>query len=262
MGSSPHPPCPSSRDDFEIAIICALPLEYDAVTTVFDGFWNDDGDPYGKVDGDQNTYTTGWVGPHNAVLALISDMGKTSATSVATSFRLSYPRVQLALLVGICGGVSKTSDGIEILLGDVVVSQQLVQYDFGRRYPDRFRPKSTLAKDHAQSSSIRRFLATMQTDRYCTLLAKKTLQLLMATQERYPRKYEYLGAREDKLFQSDYQHKHRASAGYRICNLCTQESHEICDIALNSTCEDLKCDEQYLVYRRRLDRENTQKIKP
>lgn len=57
----------------------------------------------------------------------------------------------------------------------------------------------------------------------------------------------------------EYQHKHRASAGYRICNLCTQESHEICDIALNSTCEDLKCDEKYLVYRRRLNREITRK---
>jgi hypothetical protein len=138
-----HPPPPLCRDDFEIVIICALPLEFDAVCSVLDGYWNDDGDPYGKVEGDQNTYTTGWIGKHNVVLTLLSGMGKVSATSVATSFSLSYPRVQLALLVGICGGIPKTSDGTEIVLGDVVVSEQLVQYDFGKRYPDVFTLKDT-----------------------------------------------------------------------------------------------------------------------
>ncbi|KAL6409860.1 hypothetical protein AUP68_06261 [Ilyonectria robusta] len=32
----------SRRGDFEVAIICALPLEYDAVTCIFNEFWDED----------------------------------------------------------------------------------------------------------------------------------------------------------------------------------------------------------------------------
>jgi hypothetical protein len=35
---------PASRYEFEVAIICALPLEYDAVALAIDEFWDDDGD--------------------------------------------------------------------------------------------------------------------------------------------------------------------------------------------------------------------------
>jgi hypothetical protein len=35
---------PSHRDDFEIAIVCALPVEFDAVSLIFDDFWDNDGD--------------------------------------------------------------------------------------------------------------------------------------------------------------------------------------------------------------------------
>src|SRR5436190_6957749 len=99
----PHYPRPFRRDDFKIAVICALPLEYNAVTALFDEYWDDEGDPYGRALGDQNTYTTGRIGKHNVVLALLSDIGKASAASVAANFRSSYNRIQLALLVGVCG---------------------------------------------------------------------------------------------------------------------------------------------------------------
>jgi len=52
-------PRPFRREDFEIAIICALPLEYDAVTYVFEDFFDEGGDPYGKAEGDPNIYATG-----------------------------------------------------------------------------------------------------------------------------------------------------------------------------------------------------------
>ncbi|KAL2139431.1 hypothetical protein VTI28DRAFT_5245 [Corynascus sepedonium] len=73
------------------------------------------------------------------LLTLLSGMGKASAASTAASIRSSYRRVRLALLVGICGGVPQAG-GMEILLGDVVISKAIVQYDFGRQYPDRFEP--------------------------------------------------------------------------------------------------------------------------
>ena len=62
---------PSRREDFEIAIVCALPLEYDAVSLLFDEFWDGEGDQYGRAAGDVNYYTTGCIGKHNVVLALL-----------------------------------------------------------------------------------------------------------------------------------------------------------------------------------------------
>ncbi|KAF5127202.1 hypothetical protein E5D57_008130 [Metarhizium anisopliae] len=96
---------PSSREDFEIAILCALPLEYDAIALQFDEFWDKDGDQFGRAVGDPNTYSTGRIGKHNIVLALLSHMGKVNAAATAASMRSSYRALQLVILAGICGGV-------------------------------------------------------------------------------------------------------------------------------------------------------------
>jgi hypothetical protein len=42
---------PHSRDDFEVAIICALRTESDAVEALFDQFWEEEVE-YEKVKGD------------------------------------------------------------------------------------------------------------------------------------------------------------------------------------------------------------------
>jgi hypothetical protein len=52
---------PEYRGHFHIAIVCALPLEYDAVTLLIDEFWDETGDPYGGAVGDSNSYTTGRI---------------------------------------------------------------------------------------------------------------------------------------------------------------------------------------------------------
>ena len=104
------PPRPSQRKDFEIAIICALRSEADAVEALFDIFWDDDGKSYGKASGDPNAYTTGVIGSHNVVLAYMPGMGKGIAASVASSFRCSFEGIKLALVVGICGGVPNGTD--------------------------------------------------------------------------------------------------------------------------------------------------------
>lgn len=55
-------------------------------------------------------------------------MGKSNAAAAAASFRSSYNSVELALLVGVCGGVPRVGGFIEdeILLGDVVISRAVV----------------------------------------------------------------------------------------------------------------------------------------
>jgi len=88
---------PENRDGFEIAVICALQIEADTVEALFDEYWDESGDKYGKALGDRNSYTQCCARPH-------AGQGKGSAASVATSLRCSFGRIKLALVVGICGG--------------------------------------------------------------------------------------------------------------------------------------------------------------
>ncbi|KAK2774833.1 nb-arc and tpr domain protein [Colletotrichum kahawae] len=118
---------PKSRQDFRIAIICALALEVDAIEALFDTHWDENGPPYDKARQDPNAYSTGSIGRHNVVLAHMPGMGKANAARVATFFRVSFPNITLALIVGICGAVPFIpGSGDEIVLGDVIISDGIV----------------------------------------------------------------------------------------------------------------------------------------
>jgi len=257
---------PSCRDDFAIAIICALPLEYDAVSLLFDKFFDEDGDCYGRASGDFNSYATGRIGKHDVVLALLSQMGKTNAASAAASLRSSYGGVRLVLLVGICGGVPSGKDK-EILLGDVVISKTVVQYDFGRQYPDKFVRKDT-SKDSLSipNRDIRNLLVTFETDRGLKQLQQKTAHFLRqlqanATQDKPEGRYSYPGTKEDKLFLPSYRHKHHVlPTPPCICRNCNCISDPICDDALHSSCDDLGCDRTYSYPRPREPLERKQRL--
>ncbi|KAF7510936.1 hypothetical protein GJ744_005766 [Endocarpon pusillum] len=132
---------PRHRRNIEIAIICALPREADAVKALFDNCWDDTGQKYGKTKGDPNAYTIGAIGCHNVVLAHLPDMGEINAASVAASCKSSFENIKLALVVGICGGVPFPKGHEGIMLGDVVVSHGIIQYDFGKQYPEGFQMK-------------------------------------------------------------------------------------------------------------------------
>ncbi|OWT42400.1 phosphorylase superfamily [Pochonia chlamydosporia 170] len=247
-------PRPSCREDFEIAIICALPLEYNAVALLFDERWDEYGDTFGKAHRDPNTYTTGRMGKHNVVLALLSGMGKAKVAAAAASMRSSYGDLELVLLVGICGGVPHHGQD-EILLGDVVISKRVVQYDFGRKYPDKFLRKDTIEDNLSKhDKNIRNFLALFDTDNGKETLQERTahfLTQLQAKAEKHQAKYQYPGTAEDKLFESSYRHKHRISPAC-ICSDCHGRMDPICDDALSALCDDLGCDERYLERRDRL----------
>ncbi|PKX99487.1 purine and uridine phosphorylase [Aspergillus novofumigatus IBT 16806] len=250
-----EPSCPPShRHEFEVGIICALETEFNAVTPLFDQYWDEDGDRYGRISGDQNTYTTGRIGKYNVVLALLPGMGKANAAGAAANFRSSYRGVQLALLVGICGAVPKNAEGKEILLGDVVISQYVIQYDFGRRLPDKFKRKDTLQDSLGRANAdIRAFVATLRTRRFLHLLQSRMLHHLKHLQMKVDDgEYEPPDIAEDRLFQPAYRHKHSEDQNCQICNQCTGKSDPVCEEALDSTCIKLKCDESQLVPRQRL----------
>ncbi|EJP61120.1 tetratricopeptide repeat domain protein [Beauveria bassiana ARSEF 2860] len=139
--SAPQPP--ADRKSFRVAILCALPHEADAVALLFDQFWDEERGTYGRANGDNNTYNTGRIGQHHVVLAVLPHIGTSSAAATTASLRSSYTNLRLAILVGICGGVPRIKDD-NVFLGDVVISQIIIQYDYGRQYPSHFAIKSTI----------------------------------------------------------------------------------------------------------------------
>ncbi|KAJ0423479.1 nucleoside phosphorylase domain-containing protein [Aspergillus carlsbadensis] len=149
---------------FDVAVFCALPLEADAIETLFDYRWDTEGGTvrYNKAYGDPNSYSMGSMGTHNVVLVHMPGMGKSHGAAVAAFCRASFPTIKLALVVGICGGAPTAPDGKVIRLGDVVISSALVQYDFGRMRGDGFVRKDTLLDNLGRPSmEIRSALARL-----------------------------------------------------------------------------------------------------
>lgn len=161
--SLPGIPAPRSRNDFKVAILCALPLEADAVEALFDRRWDDDGDRFGRALGDPNAYSTGLIGAHNVVLVHMPGMGKSHGAAVAAHCRSSFPAISLALVVGICGAAPSTPEGRQIYLGDVVISSGLVQHDFGRQGMDGFVRKETVLDNLGRPNlQIRSLMSKLQ----------------------------------------------------------------------------------------------------
>ncbi|KAL4750810.1 nucleoside phosphorylase domain-containing protein [Aspergillus terricola var. indicus] len=162
--NAPFPP-PQDRTDFDVAIFCALPLEADAVETLFDRRLDTFIGPirYRKAPGDPNAYTTGSIGRHNVVLVHMPGIGKSHGAAAAAWCRASFPSIRLALVVGICGGAPCAADWRVIRLGDVVISDGLVQFDFGRMHGSGFVRKDTLLDNLGRpSTEIRAVLARLK----------------------------------------------------------------------------------------------------
>ncbi|KAF4873845.1 hypothetical protein CGCSCA1_v006851 [Colletotrichum siamense] len=245
---------PRSREDFTVALICALSIEFDAIALAFDETWQ--ANHFGKAPRDYNSYTLGRIGSQNVVLVLLYKMGKTSAASATTSLRHSFPFVNLAFLCGICGGVPNPSPDVEILLGDVIISESVVQYDYGRRYPSKFAHKNTASDALGMPiKEIRSFLTHLKTDfgrgELRNQIPNKIEQIQRkAVANGHWSKYIRPGTHTDVLFQANYLHRHQQG---RDCS-CGRDT--ICDEAINASCADLQCDPEYHVSRRRLDSQN------
>ncbi|KAF4966342.1 hypothetical protein FSARC_5970 [Fusarium sarcochroum] len=246
-----------NREDFHIAIVCALALEYNAVSRIIDEFWDDA--ILGRSAGDPNTYSVGRIADSNVVLVLLSGMGKVSAASATASLRSSFSNLELVLVTGICGGVPKPHANEELLLGDVIISKAVVQHDLGRRYPDRFEIKDTLDDRLGRPTrNIRNFIALFETDRARDRLEEKAALNLGELQSRAKGKrraanYQYPGADKDHLFNSSYLHKHHST-----CNTCSDSSDNVCEASRKLSCRELGCDEQQLIQRDRLTSKDAQ----
>ncbi|KAJ5703189.1 kinesin light chain [Penicillium malachiteum] len=243
---------PTDRSEFGTAIICALTLEADAIEALFDETYDKFGRVYGKQSGDTDLYITGRIGQHNIVLCYLPGIGIGSAASAAANLQVSYTRIHLALVVGICGAVPFPSPSTEIILGDIIISDSVIQYDFGRQYPDGFRQKSDVKEVLGRpSQEIRALLAALKgrrTRRELEAQIYEHLQFLAEEEDvwRHP------GLVHDVLFEASYHHKHRQQRPGATC-ICfdpTPTFGMLCDEAVMKDCNTLGCKGNQITRRR------------
>jgi nucleoside phosphorylase/tetratricopeptide (TPR) repeat protein len=242
LSAGPPEMRPRSRNDFAIAIICALPLEAEAVEALFDEYYDRLGKHYGKAPGDANAYINGRLGKHDVVLCYMPGMGKRSAASVATGLKISYRGVKLALVVGICGGAPSPPEYREIFLGDVVISDSVIEYDFGRQYPGGYRRKTGVQDTLGRpGQEIRTLLNGLRAENSRIELHNRTQQYLQALQQKAAR-WSHPGV-SDVLFRASYLHKHYSHPSPAECSCFESDSPEIiCEEALGKDCDELGCD--------------------
>ncbi|RHZ62633.1 hypothetical protein CDV55_106452 [Aspergillus turcosus] len=203
--------------DYTVAWICALPLEMAAAEAMLDERHPD----LPTCQGDDNTYIPGRVGSHNVIIACLPAgvYGTTSAATVASQMRLTFKSIRFGLMVGIAGGVPSADH--DIRLGDVVVSKPtrdsggVIQYDYGKTVSGgRFERTGVLNKPPpVLLTAMARLQAAHITEksRIPDLIAD------MAMGRPHMRdKFTYDSAREDLLFNVQYDHTHPAPT----CNRC------------------------------------------
>ncbi|KAL4744260.1 hypothetical protein BDW72DRAFT_199784 [Aspergillus terricola var. indicus] len=233
---------PRNRDDFAIAIICALPLEAEAVEALFDETYDRLGKYYRKERGDANAYINGRIGKHDVVLCYLPGMGKGSAASVASSLLVSYPGVKLALVIGICGGAPPPPEYQEIFLGDVIISDSVIEYDFGRQYPGEFQRKTGVKDTLGRPGrEIRALLNGLRAENARRELQDQAQQYLRALQQTGT-KWCHPGV-DDILFKACYLHKHYSDASAGCSCFGSDSPDQICEEALGKDCNELDCNQ-------------------
>ncbi|KDN70450.1 putative phosphorylase superfamily protein [Colletotrichum sublineola] len=243
---------PGRLEDVRIAVICALPREYDAAILILDEKWTADENTDGSTRRQTQNHTIGRIGNHNVVLVLLLNMGKVGAGTEAARLKSIYPGLELALLTGICGGVPSPGTANEILLGDVIISKSIVQYDIGRQYPGKFSRKDNVEDSLGRpSKDIRTLLIVLETQSTLIELQQRVGQYLAHIQQEaidagYRTSYSRPSTSEDVLFEPAYTHRHRSQAE------CGCSDSVVCDRATSASCEELQCEVKHRVSRRRL----------
>lgn len=119
---------------FKTAIICALEVEFLAISRLFQfatSYTTDD-------KSDPNIYTIGWFAQRFAVLLWPGRVGELHAGMGVLRLLATFRDIELTLLVGICGAVPKYEEEKKaIYLGDVVIGTQVWRYGHNTRNVQR-----------------------------------------------------------------------------------------------------------------------------
>lgn len=92
----------------------------------------------GRLQNDTNPYFVGAIG---VVLVRQPRMGKATDANVDAGCSMSITNTKLVLISGVCGGNPTPSTKEKVLLGGVLFSKGIVQYNFDRSHPHKIRRK-------------------------------------------------------------------------------------------------------------------------
>ncbi|KAK4888705.1 hypothetical protein LTR27_012444 [Elasticomyces elasticus] len=248
-------PPPASRDDFQIAIICALPEERDTVEVLMARDYKSERGGYGAARGDDNTYMLGELGGKPVVLVTPRNIGTINTSHLASNMRFSFPNLTWTFVVGIAGGApfDRNMQPSSIHLGDVLVSTQVIGYDFGAEYDDMFQSKTAVEDVLPRAPAlVANFLNTLKTGR-----SKAFGRVLAGTQQelanfaQFGEEYQCPAPETDRVYESNHRHKHQDATACEICSEGQEWHHQICDEAMKAPCEKLGC--QALLTRQKRD---------
>lgn len=199
--------------DYTVGWICALPKEMAAGEAMLDEIHETL--PTGS--NDINTYTLGRIGSHNIVMASLpaGQYGTNNAAIVGTNMTRTFPFIQKWLLVGIGGGVPDFKD---IRLGDVVVSDQVIQYDLGKCLPNGQFHRTSIP---TRPAPVLMTAVSKLQAQYCRVLNSIPLLIEDMLQRHSPRMSEYRRPQTpDILFAHSY--NHNSSSINASCQECSQ----------------------------------------
>ncbi|PYI09865.1 purine and uridine phosphorylase [Aspergillus sclerotiicarbonarius CBS 121057] len=202
-------------DDYKVACICPMDVEQAPVEAMLDEIH-----PALPTTRDMNSYTLGRMGVHYIVIAAMPDIGNNSAAAVATQLMNDFRSIRFSLLIGIGGGIPNLEHGIDIRLGDVIVSKPsgifggVIQFDRGKALTDnRFERTGVLQKPPDVLLAAVSRLKTLH-----RRVESKIPTYLQQMTQKYPRmieEYNYQSTAHDQLFRSGFEH-----SGGNDCHGC------------------------------------------
>ena len=134
-------------------------------------------------------------------------MGTANAAAFAAHFVSSFPNVKLCHVVGICGAVPFDRDGKNIFLGDVAISEGVVQYDLGWQEPNGFVPNKTpLAALPRPNARMRSLLSRLKVHDHHEKLRNQVARYLEVLGDKPHLAAMYPGTARDTLFEATHRH--------------------------------------------------------
>jgi nucleoside phosphorylase len=223
------------REDFRIAILCAVGVEGEAVEKLFNKRWLNN--QIGRNPRDGNSYSIGQIGGALVVVVWLPDIGLTHATAATSALSFSFINIEHMLVVGVCGGVPTTPGGQEIVLGDVVIGTKLVRYDQGEQRPEGFHTIGVTRPRKFMGAFLDRLAASCESKKLLYDYQELHLQRLLSSDQDYAVRSLYPGSHHDILFTPEHIHKHYSPSDCKVCKY----TDIVCEESRLLPCSVLNC---------------------
>ncbi|CAG9940404.1 unnamed protein product [Clonostachys rosea f. rosea IK726] len=195
--------------DYTVGWVCALPKEMAAAEGMLEKVYQRPS----QHRLDKNSYVVGQIAHLKIVMACLPSgiLGTASAAVVAEHMLKTFPKLEYFLLVGIGGGMPSTNS--DVRLGDVVISQRVIQYDYGKSVPGS--NLELTGHLNLPPAILLNAAARLESQEATgSELVSSILGHLARMEAKYPdSKYDwsYPGVENDQLFNSDYHHERKNS---------------------------------------------------